>query len=57
MKLDFNDAVYASIACVNASIPVCATSLAGIVCAKSGSTIAISGVILKSAKGYLIFAL
>ena len=43
-----------SIAWVNASIPVCAISFCGIVCASSGSTIATSGVILKSASGYLM---
>jgi hypothetical protein len=35
-------------------MPVCAVRVAGIVSANSGSTIAISGVILKSARGYLI---
>ena len=38
---------------VKASIPVCAVSVGGIVSARSGSTTAISGVILKSASGYL----
>ena len=51
---EFKVETYASIAWVNASIPVWATSLGGIVSAKSGSTIATSGVILKSAKGYLM---
>ncbi len=38
---------------VKASIPVWATNFSGIVWASSGSTIAISGVMLKSANGYL----
>ena len=45
---------YASIACVNASIPVYATCFTGSPSTSSGSTIATSGVILKSARGYLI---
>ena len=39
---------------VKASIPVLAVSLGGMVSATSGSTIAISGVISKSARGYFI---
>ena len=49
-----NPATYASIAWVKASIPVCAVNVCGIVSASDGSTIATSGVISKSASGYLI---
>ena len=45
---------YASMACVMASIPVWAVSFFGMVSARAGSTIATSGVMLKSARGYLI---
>ena len=50
----FNVETYASIAWVKASIPVWATRWGGSVATRAGSTIAISGVILKSARGYLI---
>ena len=39
---------------VMASIPVWATSFLGMVSARSGSTMATSGVISKSAMGYLM---
>ena len=48
----FNVDTYASIACVKASIPVYATCFTGSPATRSGSTIATSGVILKSASGY-----
>ena len=51
---EFAVETYASTEWVIASIPVCATSFLGIVSANAGSTIATSGVISKSAIGYLI---